>query len=70
MSEESKKDVNPYPLIALFSGGASAGIAVICIFHFSTISDSEMWAIAAMVGAPAIMGIGVAYFMSKQTPRQ
>ncbi|EDY15934.1 hypothetical protein CfE428DRAFT_6545 [Chthoniobacter flavus Ellin428] len=37
-------------------------------------SESMAWAIAcmcaAMVAAPAVMGIGVAYFMSKQAPRE
>ena len=65
MSDES----NPFVRVAIASGGASAGIALICMFTMHTISDAGMWAIAAMVAAPAIMGIGIAYFMSKQPPK-
>jgi uncharacterized membrane protein len=68
---------NPYVLVALCSGGASAAIAAISTYlftHVNTGSDSSTWAVAlmlaAMVAAPAVMGIGVAYFMSKQPPRE
>lgn len=70
MSEEAKNDSkpNPFVMVALCSGGASAGIAFVGMSLLRTITDAGMWAIAAMVAAPALMGIGVAYFMSKQHP--
>ncbi|TCO82525.1 hypothetical protein EV701_14614 [Chthoniobacter flavus] len=77
MSQESK----PLPqlqfvYVALCSGGASTVIAFLVLLMFPHVSGSESmaWAIAcmcaAMVAAPAVMGIGVAYFMSKQAPRE
>jgi hypothetical protein len=33
--------------------------------QFTNISDSGMWAIAAMVVAPAAMAIGIAYFINQ-----
>jgi hypothetical protein len=78
MNPESKTTPpNPYVLIALCSGAASALIATISLIMFShvnTQSDSSTWAVtsmlAAMVASPAAMGVGVAYFMSKQPPRE
>ena len=68
---------NPYVLIALCSGTSSAVIAVISLImfaHVNTGSDSSTWAVtsmlAAMVAAPSAMGIGIAYFMSKQSQRE
>jgi hypothetical protein len=69
MSEEPKPregDFNPFALIALFAGLASMVIAVVAFLCLHTITDSAMWAIAAMVAAPAAMGIGVAYFLSRR----
>jgi hypothetical protein len=31
-----------------------------------TISGTGMWAIAAMAATPSLMGIGIAYFMTKK----
>ena len=76
-TENKTTSPNPYVLVALCSGGASAGIALIALImfaHVNTASDSATWAvttmIAAIVAAPAVMGIGIAYFMSKQPPRE
>lgn len=66
---------NPYFLVALCSGGASAVIAIAALANFPRVEGaaSVVWAvalmIAVMVAAPAVMGIGIAYFMSKQPPR-
>jgi len=74
MNPEPKDQTpNPYVLIALCSGGASAAIAFFALMMFPHVSGSEsaIWAvacmIAAMVAAPAAMGIGVAYFLSKHS---
>jgi len=76
MNPESKNQApNPYVLVALCSGLSSAAIAFFALIMFPHASGSEsvVWAIASMiavmVSAPAAMGIGVAYFMSKQTTR-
>ena len=66
----------PYVLVALCSGASSALIALLALINFPRVtgSDSMVWAVttmmAAMVAAPAVMGIGIAYFMSKQPPRE
>jgi hypothetical protein len=60
------KNVNPYIGVATACGCASAGIAALAFFLLHEISDSGMWALAAMVAAPSIMGIGIAYFMSRE----
>ena len=65
------RSTNPYVGIALAAGGASVFVAFIgfcMVMHLSLLTDGTMWAIAAMVAAPAVMGIGVAYFMSKHPP--
>ena len=41
-------------------------IVAIALALLNNISDGGMWAIAAMAAAPALMGIGIAYFMTKQ----
>jgi hypothetical protein len=67
---------NPYVLVALCSGASSTIIAFLALLNFPHVTGSESmaWAvacmIAAMVAAPAVMGIGIAYFMSKQPPRE
>ena len=66
---------NPYVLVALCSGASSTAIAFLALIMFPHVTGSEsmVWAIttmiAAMVAAPAVMGIGIAYFMSKQPSR-
>jgi len=64
--------VNPYIGVALASGGASVLVALVgCLMvnHFMQVSDGTLWAIAAMVAAPSAMGVGIAYFMSRQPPK-
>lgn len=67
---------NPYVLVALCSGASSTAIAFLALINFPRVTGSEsmVWAIttmiATMVAAPAVMGIGIAYFMSKQPPRE
>ncbi len=52
-SPEKKPD-NPFVQVALCSGGASAGIAFICMFSpLHALPDDGGWAFAAMVSAPA-----------------
>ena len=66
---------NPYVLVAACSSIASTVIAFLALILFPHVSGSEsmVWAIACMiagmVAAPAIMGIGIAYVMSKQPPK-
>jgi hypothetical protein len=72
MSQEPLiRSTNPYVGIALAAGGASVFVAFIgfcMVMHLTLLTDGTMWAISAMVAAPAIMGIGIAYFMSKHPP--
>jgi hypothetical protein len=49
-----------YGITAVSGAFASVIIAFVAIMHFNQISDSGMWAIAAMVAAPAAMAVGVA----------
>ncbi len=69
MNEETIKQVagvNPYALVAMFSGGASVAIVCLAFLILHEISDAGMWSIAAMTAAPAAMGIGIAYCMSRR----
>lgn len=77
MSQDSKSPQHiGYVLVALCSGAASVFIALFSLTMFPNVSGSEsmVWAIAcmvaAMVAAPAAMGIGIAYFMSRQSQRE
>ncbi len=65
--EEKKKDAspNPYAMVALYCGGASFLIVGTALGILHTVTDGGMFAIALMALAPAVLGIGVAYFMSK-----
>ena len=60
--------LNPFVLIAFVSGLASAFIAFLCamVLGNGKYTDTGMLALAAMVAAPAVMGIGVAYFASER----
>ena len=62
---------NPFVLVAFFSGLASVLIAFLCVMTISNgkYTDAAMFAFAAMVAAPAVMGIGVAYFASEHERR-
>jgi hypothetical protein len=64
MGDEEKKDtqLNLYALAALFCASASVGIVAVSRCILRMISDAGMCAIA-------VMGIGIAYFISKQPPR-
>src|SRR5262245_4443510 len=59
--ERGLKVFEAYAIVAFLSGLASVGIAAITVFHFERITDGGMWAIAAMVAAPALMGVGISY---------
>jgi hypothetical protein len=68
----NKSDKAPlHPLVAVAGYCAVASIAIValafCLNH--TISGVGMWAIAAMTAAPSLMGIGIAFFMTKQDRR-
>jgi len=63
---ERNESLNVYALIALYAGLTSVAIAFVAFSLMRPITDGGMWAIAAMVAAPAVMGIGIALFMSKR----
>ena len=68
MNEEPKEKehaASPYAYIAMCAGTASAAIPICAFLLPRPISDSGMWAIAFMTFAPALMGIGVAYFVKR-----
>jgi len=60
------KNINPYVGVATASASGSTVVVALAFFLLHEISDSGMWAIAVMAAAPSIMGIGIAYFMSRQ----
>ena len=68
MGDEGKNNsqMNPYALVALFCAGASFGIVAAALSILRAVTDGGMFAIALMTFAPAVMGIGIAYFISKQ----
>jgi hypothetical protein len=68
MGDEGKNNfqMNPYALVALFCACASFGIVGTALSILRSVTDSGMFAIALMTFAPAVMGIGIAYFISKQ----
>jgi len=70
MNNETSK-APPHPLVAIagYCASASAVIIISAFLLLHEISDGGMWAIAAMAAAPALMGIGMAYFITKQ-PQQ
>ena len=72
---DSKKsgDVgNPYAayaVIASVCGPCSIGIVFVLfvIGKISVLTVGGLWAVAAMVAAPALTGIGIAYFVYKSS---
>jgi hypothetical protein len=65
-NETSNAPSHPLVAIAGYCASASAGIGFFAFVLLHQISDGGMWAIAAMAAAPALMGIGMAYFITKQ----
>jgi hypothetical protein len=73
--------MNPFKAFTVVAGISAAGslLTVVLSLTFLTlrvtdggrvtdgdrITDGGMWAIAAMAAAPAVMGIGVSYFISR-----
>jgi zinc transporter ZupT len=54
-----------YAVVAAASSAASVLIALIGIKTYTTITDSGLWSIAAMVAAPMLMAFGVSYFINE-----
>ena len=71
MSNETKQTPT-HPLVAIAGAcaGASVGIVAVTFMLLHNISEGGMWAIAAMAAAPSGMGIGIAYFMTKNPPQE
>jgi hypothetical protein len=59
------ENTNPYIGLAIACGASTVGVAVAAFLILHQISDVGMCAIAAMAIAPSVMGIGIAYFMSR-----
>jgi hypothetical protein len=53
----------PYLYLAGICGAASVAIVLVALKSLNQISDVGMCAIAGMAAAPAVMGIGISYFM-------
>lgn len=74
MSEDpANLPTNPYVGVSLAAGGASVLIAFIgfcMVMHLTQITDGTMWAIAAMVASPSLMGIGIAFVMSRHSGKE
>ena len=71
MGDEENKSpgVSPYVLVALCCAGASIVIVVAALLILRVITDVGMCAIAVMAMAPAMLGTGIAFFMSRQPPK-
>jgi hypothetical protein len=68
-----KAPINPYAAyacVAGFGAAASVLIALIGMKSFTTITDNGMWAVAAMVAAPAFMSLGVAFCITLTRRRE
>ncbi|HVU22821.1 MAG TPA: hypothetical protein VHE13_01775 [Opitutus sp.] len=67
MNHETKPaPVHPLVAVVLCCATASVGIAALAVCLLRDLSDSRMWAVAAMVAAPSVMGIAIADFMTKR----
>ncbi|MCF3648173.1 hypothetical protein [Synoicihabitans lomoniglobus] len=64
----AKAPANPLVLIAVFCSFASVGIVALAFCLLRDISSSGMWAVAAMSAAPSLMGVALAFFITKQPP--
>jgi hypothetical protein len=70
MKNETNKAPFPHLVaVAAFCATASLGIVALAFCVLNNTSDGGMWAIAAMVAAPSLMGIGIAFFMTRH-PQQ
>jgi hypothetical protein len=66
MDEPQNKGPNAhtaYMVVAMVSAAASFLIALVALSKFTQVTDSAMWAMAVMILAPAVLGIGVSYFV-------
>ena len=66
--------MNPFKAFTVVAGISAAGSVLTVLYSLaflsritdgSRVTDGSMWAIAAMAAAPAVMGIGVSYFISR-----
>ena len=66
--------MNPFKAFTVVAGISTAGSLLTVLYSLAFLSrvtaggrvtDGSMWAIAAMAAAPAVMGIGVSYFISR-----
>ena len=65
----TKAPLHPLVAIAIFCAAASLGIVGITIplaHPLQAISGSGLWAIAAMAACPSLMGIAIAFFMTRR----
>jgi hypothetical protein len=70
MNNETNKAPFPHLVaVAAFCSTASLGIVALAFCVLNDITDGGMWAIAAMTAAPPLMGIGIAYFMTRHPQR-
>jgi hypothetical protein len=52
-------------VVAFVSAAASVGIALIALNEFTHVTDSAMWAMAVMILAPVVLGVGASYFIHR-----
>ncbi len=65
---EVRLAMDPFKAFTIVAGISAAGSLLtvfVALKILDRISDGGMWAIAAMAAAPALMGIGVSYFISR-----
>ena len=64
-TEKWEKIHESYTQVAMYCGAACVAITWITVTHFGNVTDAGMFAIAAMVFAPAVLGLGIAYFVHR-----
>jgi hypothetical protein len=63
--ETNKVPFHPLVVVAGCCALASAGIVALVFSLLRPIPVDGLWAIAAMAAAPSLMGLGIAYFMTR-----
>ncbi len=61
--QAKSKPYAAFVLVALFCGGTSIVIVQTILSKFNHVSDSGFWAMSTMASSPAILGLGISYFI-------
>ncbi len=69
-AQSHKETFHSLVMIAGCCGTASVAIVALAFCLLRPISDSAIWAVAAMAFAPPLMGIGLAFFLTRNPERE